>query len=221
MKDTKIYIAIVDDNGVNRKTLSTMLPYSGEVEVVFVASNGQDFLDKMKNSMHASKVQLVLMDIEMPVLDGIETVKIAAEEFPNVAFVMLTVLDDDDKIFEAVKAGAVGYLLKEEGIDNIVASIIETVHLGGSPMSPSIARRALQLLAAPSKPTKAEPQHDLSVREVEILQLLTEGHDYKSIADKLFLSSHTVRTHIYNIYKKLHVSSKSQAVSLALKKNWF
>jgi DNA-binding NarL/FixJ family response regulator len=114
---------------------------------------------------------------------------------------------------------AVGYLLKEESIDNIESSIIETVRLGGSPMSPSIARRSLQLLANPNKSTKSEPQHDLSTRELEILELLVEGLEYKEIAQCLFLSNHTVRTHIYNIYKKLHVTSKSQAVSLALKKN--
>jgi DNA-binding NarL/FixJ family response regulator len=87
-------------------------------------------------------------------------------------------------------------------------------------MSPSIARRTLQLLANPNKSTKSEPQHDLSTRELEILELLVEGLEYKEIAQRLFLSSHTVRTHIYNIYKKLQVTSKSQAVSLALKNQW-
>jgi DNA-binding NarL/FixJ family response regulator len=221
MKDTKIYVALVDDNSVNRKTLSEMLAYSGELVMVFTAVNGEDFIKKMESHPESSKVQLALMDIDMPVLDGIETVKKASKQFPKVSFVMLTVLDDDDKIFEAIVAGAVGYLLKDESVDNIVSSVIETVHLGGSPMSPTIARRALQLLASPNKSPKQSPQEDLSSREIEILQLLTEGYEYKQIAEKLFLSSHTVRTHIYNIYKKLHVSSKSQAVSLALKKNWF
>jgi DNA-binding NarL/FixJ family response regulator len=220
MIDTKIYISIVDDNPTNRKSLTDMLPRSGEVEIIFTAQNGQDFLEKMKKHPQAKKVQLVLMDIDMPIKNGIESVKIASELYPSVSYVMLTVLDDDDKIFDAIKAGAVGYLLKEESIDNIVSSIIETVRLGGSPMSPSIARRTLQLLANPNKSTQSEPQHDLSTRELEILELLVEGLEYKEIAQRLFLSSHTVRTHIYNIYKKLQVTSKSQAVSLALKNQW-
>jgi DNA-binding NarL/FixJ family response regulator len=221
MVDTKIYISIVDDNDINRKSLSNLLPRSGEVEVVFTAHNGEDFLEKMKKHPQSGKVQLVLMDIDMPRMDGIETIKIASDLYPSVFYVMLTILDDDDKIFDAIKAGAVGYLLKEETTDNIVSSIIETVRLGGSPMSPTIARRTLQLLANPNKKNKEAPQNDLSTREMEILELLVEGLEYKEIAERLFLSSHTVRTHIYNIYKKLHVSSKSQAVSLALKKNWF
>jgi DNA-binding NarL/FixJ family response regulator len=220
MRDTTIYISIVDDNATNRKSLTDMLPRSGEVEIIFTAQNGVDFLEKMRKHTQANKVQLVLMDIDMPQMNGIETVKAAAELYPSVSYVMLTVLDDDDKIFEAVKAGAVGYLLKEESIDNIVASIIETVRLGGSPMSPTIARRTLQLLVNPNKSTQAQPQHDLSPREMEILELLVQGLEYKEIANRLFLSGHTVRTHIYNIYKKLHVTSKSQAVSLALKKRW-
>jgi DNA-binding NarL/FixJ family response regulator len=221
MIDTKIYISIVDDNATNRKSLSDMLPRSGEVEILFTAHDGQDFLEKMKHHYLATKLQLVLMDIDMPLMNGIETVKIASELYPSVSYVMLTVLDDDDKIFDAIKAGAVGYLLKEETIDNIVASIVETVRLGGSPMSPTIARRTLQLLANPNKKSQETPQNDLSNREMEILELLVEGLEYKEIAQRLFLSSHTVRTHIYNIYKKLHVTSKSQAVSMALKKRWF
>ncbi len=217
--DTKIYIALVDDNPTNRRSFMQMLPLSGEIEIIFTAQNGQDFLEKLKNHPRATQIQLVLMDIDMPVLNGIETVKIATEKVPLVSFVMLTVFDDDDNIFEAIKAGAVGYLLKDESIETIVSSIIETVRLGGSPMSPTIARRTLQLLMNPKK--NKEDATEISPREMEILELLVEGLEYKQIAQRLFLSSHTVRTHIYNIYKKLHVTSKMQAVRVAMKKNWF
>ncbi len=217
--DTKIYIALVDDNPTNRQSFAQMLPLSGEVEIIFTAQNGKDFLEKLENHPKAAKIQLVLMDIDMPLMNGIETVKIASERDPSVSYVMLTVFDDDDNIFEAIKAGAVGYLLKDESIESIVSSIIETVRLGGSPMSPTIARRTLQLLVNPKK--IKEDVTEISPREMEILQLLVEGLEYKQIAQRLFLSSHTVRTHIYNIYKKLHVTSKMQAVRVAMKKNWF
>jgi DNA-binding NarL/FixJ family response regulator len=220
MQETKIHIALVDDNPTNRQSLSAMLPHSGEVEILFTAQHGKDFLEKMTSFNFANRTQLVLMDIDMPTLNGIETVKIASALYPSVSFVMLTIFDDDDNIFEAIKAGAVGYLLKDESVDNIVSSIIETVHLGGSPMSPTIARRTLQLLANPSQTNKKEDT-TLSTREMEILELMVEGLDYKETAKRLYLSSHTVRAHIYNIYKKLHVTSKTEAVKMALKKNWF
>jgi DNA-binding NarL/FixJ family response regulator len=219
MQETKIHIALVDDNPINRQSLSAMLPHSGEVEILFTAQHGKDFLEKMKTFNFANRIQLVLMDIDMPTLNGIETVKLASELYPSVSFVMLTIFDDDDNIFEAIKAGAVGYLLKDESVDNIVSSIIETVRLGGSPMSPSIARRTLQLLANPPQNKKEDTL--LSTREMEILERMVEGLDYKETAKKLYLSSHTVRAHIYNIYKKLHVTSKTEAVKMALKKNWF
>ena len=219
-QDLKIRIALVDDNPMNRQTLSEMLPQTDEIEIVFTATNGKDFLDKMAAHSKASTVQLVLMDIDMPVMDGIEAVRAASELYPSVSFIMLTIFDDDDKIFEAIKAGAVGYLLKDESIEAIVSGVIETVRLGGSPMSPRIARRTLQLLASPPKNAKKE-ETTLSKREMEILQHMVEGLDYKETAAKLYLSAYTVRAHIYNIYKKLHVCSKTEAVRMAMKKNWF
>jgi DNA-binding NarL/FixJ family response regulator len=221
MQETKIHIALVDDNPTNRASLTSLLPLSGEIDIVFTATDGKDFLDKMKGHLSSPKVQLVLMDIDMPIMNGIETVKIASERYPSVSFVMLTVFDDDDKIFEAIQAGAVGYLLKEEKVENIINSIIEAVRLGGSPMSSVIARKTLQLLANSQENNRKKEGSDLSDREMKILELMVEGLDYKQTAQKLYVSHHTVRAHIYNIYKKLHVTSKAQAVKLALKKNWF
>ena len=213
-----IHLAIVDDKQPNRVSLSEKLSFVKDINVVFLAANGEDFLEQMKQQKQLPDV--VLMDIDMPIMNGIEAVNTATELFPNTRFVMLTVFDDDDKIFEAIKAGAIGYLLKDENVDRIVAAVYEIMEYGGSPMSPRIARKALQLLSQ-GKPQKTKAETVLSVREMDILKGLVEGLDYKGVAEKLFISPHTVRTHITKIYQKLHVSSKTQAVMLAVKNKWF
>ncbi len=214
-----IHIAIVDDKQPNRVSLSEKILYYKDIVVDFMAVNGEDFLDQIK--LVKQKPDVVLMDIDMPVLNGIETVNIATEKYPNTKFIMLTVFDDDDKIFDAIKAGAIGYLLKDEGVDKIVTSIKEVVEFGGAPMSPRIARKALQLMVEGKTTQKKNEDTVLSEREKDILKGLVQGLDYKGVADLLFISPHTVRTHITNIYKKLHVSSKTQAVMLAVKNKWF
>lgn len=214
-----VHIAIVDDKQPNRVSLSEKITYANDVVVDFMAANGEDFLDQMK--LAKIKPNVVLMDIDMPVMNGIKAVNTATELYPNTQFIMLTVFDDDEKIFDAIKAGAIGYLLKDESIDKIVTSIKEVIEFGGSPMSPRIARKALQLLMQGKVEEKKNEDTILSEREKEILKGLVQGLDYKGVADKLFISPHTVRTHITNIYKKLHVSSKTQAVMLAVKNKWF
>ncbi len=214
-----IHIAIVDDKQPNRVSLSEKILYYKDIVVDFMAVNGEDFLAQIK--LAKQKPDVVLMDIDMPVLNGIETVNIATEKYPNTKFIMLTVFDDDDKIFDAIKAGAIGYLLKDEGVDKIATSIKEVVEFGGAPMSPRIARKALQLMVEGKTTQKKNEDTVLSEREKDILKGLVQGLDYKGVADLLFISPHTVRTHITNIYKKLHVSSKTQAVMLAVKNKWF
>jgi DNA-binding NarL/FixJ family response regulator len=162
------------------------------------------------------------MDIEMPLKNGIETVREAYALYPQVNFLMLTVFDDDDKIFEAIKAGAIGYLLKEEKTEVILRSIEEIIEFGGAPMSPRIARKTMQLLAKTTPSVSDNSKTDnLSDREMQVLKLLVDGLDYKNIADKLAISPNTIRKHIDNIYKKLHVTSRAQAVTMAVKKRWF
>jgi DNA-binding NarL/FixJ family response regulator len=212
-----ISIAIVDDKQPNRVSLSEKLSFVKDIQVLFMAANGEDFLEQMKTQ----KPEIVLMDIDMPVMNGIEAVNIASELYPQTKFVMLTVFDDDDKIFEAIKAGAIGYLLKDENVDRIVDAMKQIVEFGGSPMSPRIARKALQLLMGAKVDAKQKEETILSNREMDILKGLVEGLDYKGVADKLFISPHTVRTHITKIYQKLHVSSKTQAVMFAVKNRWF
>ncbi|MES2780891.1 MAG: response regulator transcription factor [Bacteroidota bacterium] len=214
-----IHIAIVDDKQPNRVSLSEKLGSIPGINVLFLAANGEDFLEQMKKQKQLPDV--VLMDIDMPVMNGIEAVNIACELYAQTKFLMLTVFDDDDKIFEAIKAGAIGYLLKDENIDRIVSAIKEIIEYGGSPMSPRIARKALQLLVKGKIEKKQKTETVLSDREMDILKGLVEGLDYKGVADKLFISPHTVRTHITKIYQKLHVSSKTQAVMVAVKNKWF
>ncbi|MCG9911790.1 MAG: response regulator transcription factor [Flavobacteriales bacterium] len=218
-----IQIAVVDDKLQNRASLKERIVQTGEIEVIISASNGKEFLEEMKLAEKDRKPSVVLMDIDMPVMDGIEAVSKASEMYPETKFLMLTVFDDDDKIFDAIRAGAVGYFLKDEKIENLIQGIKDTLDVGGSPMSPRIARKALNLLMN-SKVEITKPEADdsnLSEREKEILKLMVEGHDYKAVAEKLFISPHTVRKHIANIYEKLHVTSKVQAVRLAIKKKWF
>jgi DNA-binding NarL/FixJ family response regulator len=214
-----IHIAIVDDKQPNRVSLSEKILYYKDIVVDFMAVNGEDFLEQIK--LAKQKPDVVLMDIDMPVLNGIETVNIATEKYPNTKYIMLTVFDDDDKIFDAIKAGAIGYLLKDESVDKIVTSIKEVVEFGGAPMSPRIARKALHLMVEGKTSQRKNENPILSDREKDILKGLVQGLDYKGVADMLFISPHTVRTHITNIYKKLHVSSKTQAVMFAVKNKWF
>ncbi len=220
-----IRIAIVDDKSQNRLLLSDQIGLSDTFRIIFVAKNGVDFLTQMKALEKKQLPQVVLMDIEMPEMDGIETVAVAHMLYPETSFLMLTVFDDEEKIFEAIKAGANGYLLKDEKISIIEDYIRQLVDIGGIPMSPSIARKAMNMLVnsrsiSGSSQSETVESHELSERELEVLKLLVNGYDYKVIADKLFLSSHTVRKHIANIYGKLHVSSKAQAINLAYQKKW-
>ncbi|MFY8005286.1 MAG: DNA-binding response regulator, partial [Chitinophagaceae bacterium] len=143
----------------------------------------------------------------------------------DMQFLMLTAFSEDEKIFEAVRVGASGYLLKDEKIARIIASIEELVEEGTVPMSPIVARKTLAMLKATEKPAMLPAINEevsyLSAREMEILHGIVDGCNYQQIAEKLFISPHTVRKHISNIYDKLHVSNKTAAIKIALKKNWF
>lgn len=218
-----IRIGIVDDKLQNRSTLRDELSESEGLRVVLVAKNGLDFLDQMKELGEHERPEVVLMDIEMPEMDGISAVTKAKIIYPDVHFLMLTIFDDEDKIFEAICSGANGYLLKDEKVEIIEDYIRQIVDVGGVPMSPSIARKAMNMLARsrPEDSKMVNTEEALSEREFEVLNLLVQGYDYKIIAEKLFLSAHTVRKHIANIYNKLQVTSKAQAINLAHKKRWF
>jgi len=221
----KIPIVIVDDNTQNRLFLAEQIGYTENISITFTAKNGIDFLDKMKAIPPNLHPAIVLMDIEMPEMNGIEAVKYGRQIYPDMRFLMLTVFDDDDKIFEAIKNGASGYLLKDEKTSTIIDYIQQLMEIGGAPMSPSIARKALSLLSRSHIDEESTVKDDitetLSDRECDVLKLVVEGKDYRAIAERLFLSTHTIRKHIANIYEKLHVNSKAQVINLALQRKWF
>lgn len=212
-------IAIVDDSFQIITSIAEELTATKQVEIVIKARNGQDFLLQMKQLSAHLYPQVVLMDIDMPVMNGIETVRTCSVLYSSVKYIMLTVFDDEDKIFEAIKAGAGGYMLKEEQPSAILKAIQEVLDQQGAPMSPRIARKTLDLLT--SNQQKHSPTAtNLSDREMEILKGLVDGLDFRQIAEQLFISPFTVRNHITKVYEKLHVSSKTDAVKLAIKNNW-
>jgi DNA-binding NarL/FixJ family response regulator len=215
----EITIAIVDDKPELLMQIRENLAAFDEVDILFTAENGSMALQKLEECKQLPDV--MLMDIEMPGMDGIEATRIITSE-TGIKVLMLTVFDTDDKIFEAIKAGAAGYLLKDSKPHKII-SAIEDVMQGGSAMSPHIASRTLDLLRNATK-TETFPtpnDYNLSERETELLQLLVQGNTYQLIADTMFISHGTVRKHIENIYNKLHIHSKVEAVNKANKYKWF
>lgn len=219
-----ISIALTEDNRVNQNTFFQKIKSYPDLELLFTANNGHECLEELKHLPHHLLPQVIFMDIEMPQLNGIETIRIAKALYPQVHFIVLTVFDDDEKIFEAIKVGASGYLLKHEPASVINDAITNILEFGGAPMSPAIARKALNLLGRlPVAVTEDEltpiPEM-ITEREKEILQHMINGWDAKRIAVELSLSVLTVRKHIANIYTKLHVTSKAQVISLAHKNNW-
>ncbi len=219
METKAINIAIVDDNATLRQQLQENLMVSGEVNILFTAINGKDALEKLLTSKILPHV--ILMDIEMPEMNGIETTAIITTE-TDIKVLILTVFDTDEKIFEAIKAGAAGYLLKDSKTSRILQAIDDLLH-GGAPMSPHIASKTLAFLrTASNSPKEMQPKdYDLSDRETDLLRQLVQGLSYQQIADKLFISHGTVRKHIENIYGKLHIHSKVEAVNKVNSHKWF
>jgi DNA-binding NarL/FixJ family response regulator len=218
-----INLAIVDDRQINRTTVKEKISGYKEIELVLEAKDGNDFLQKLKEN--TQKPQVVLMDLEMPVMDGIEAIRRASAIYPDIKFIVLTVFEDNEKIFEAIKAGAGGYLLKEDSAVNIIDAITNVVEHNGIPMSPVIAQKAMELLRQTTLPAltpvaEKNETHNLTDRELDILRELSKGSNYKMIAEKLFISPLTVRKHVSNIYNKLHVNTPIQAINLIQKNNW-
>lgn len=213
----KIKIAIADDNTFLVNMVAEKLSFFDDLDLKFSAVNGADLLEKLEENHN---VDVVLMDIEMPVLNGIEATEQVKQKFPHIKIIMLTVFDNDENIFNAIKAGADGYLLKEVNAKDLYTGILETLN-GGAAMNPSIALKTLKLLRNPLNIQAIPNKEDikLTVREVEVLEQLSKGLSYNLIADNLILSVGTVRKHIENIYKKLQVHNKLEAVEKAKKNN--
>ena len=203
---TMIRIAIIEDNKVLRQTLEQLFNNTAAFECVVSLGN----LLNVVSVFHKIKPEIVLMDIGLPDISGIEGVRTIKNVFPEIQVLMFTVFDEEEKIFEAIRAGASGYLLKKTPAGEILLAV-KQLYEGGAPMSPSIARKVLRSFHAES-PTTLDP-YELTSREKEILFSLADGLSYQTIADKYFVSLSTVRTHICNIYQKLHVHSRHQAIA--------
>tara|TARA_B100000378_G_scaffold57_1_gene59 strand:- start:104 stop:754 length:651 start_codon:yes stop_codon:yes gene_type:complete len=212
-----IKIAIVDDNTFLIHAIKEKLSFFEELKFKFSATNGSELLQQLEDNFH---IDLILMDIEMPVLNGIESTQIIKQKYPHIKIVMLTAFDNDEHIFNAIQAGADGYLLKETNPQELYKGILETLN-GGAAMNPSIALKTLKLLRNPTHIQNQKDQEEISLskREVEVLENLSKGHSYTVIAEYLLLSPSTVRKHIENIYKKLQVHSKIEAVQKAKNHN--
>jgi DNA-binding NarL/FixJ family response regulator len=214
-------IALVDDQKNILNQLTTELGVYTQLNIVFTAKNGADYLQQMKNLPAVLHPQVVLMDIEMPVMGGIEAVRQSSKLYETIQYIMFTVVDDDKKLFDAIAAGADGYLLKDERADVLFESIVEIIEKKGAPMSPSIARKTLKLLLNPPRiVNNVVSPTNLTSREEQILKSTVAGLNYKQIAEKLELSPFTIRNHITRIYDKLHISSKAEAINLAIKNKW-
>lgn len=202
----QIKVFIYDDNNARRDSLKALLELSPEVVFAGEAPN----CSHVKEDMESSFPDVVLMDINMPVADGIEGLKKIKENFPHIKVLMQTVFDDSDKVFDCIRNGASGYILKKDSPQRILQAIQE-VYDGGAVMNPGIALKVLDYF----QPQKID--NPLSGREAEVLKLLADGLSYKMVADKLFLSFNTVNTHVKHIYEKLHVSSLGQAIAFYYK----
>ncbi len=210
-----IPVALVEDLPALRASLIERLRLSGRVEVVLAAGSGEAFLAALPTA--PVRPRLVLMDLGLPGLSGAETTARLRAADPDLPVLVLTVFEDDEQILAAVQAGATGYLLKDTPTDRLVAAIEELL-AGGAPLSPIVARKLLRLAAETPLPSRpAGPAVTLTDREREILQHVVEGDTEARIAELLFISPHTVRSHLVHIYGKLQVNSRAGAVREAFR----
>ena len=208
MEETQrnIRVSIVEDNHFIRMALEQILINAVGYDVVALYGSGEEAVNKMPDEIP----DVVLMDINMGKMSGIEAVRIIKEKCPSIQFMMCTVYEDDEKIFDALAAGASGYILKKTKAAELVAAIRD-LYEGGAPMSGQIASRVVASFRKKEESRDIVLLESLSAREHEILELLVKGRLYKEIASTLVISQETVRKHVYNIYKKLHVNNRVEA----------
>ncbi len=208
---TLITVAIVDDDESMRSSLKWMLEFTDGYACAGSYASCAEALE----GLGTSPADVVLMDIGMPGTSGIACVRKLKELFPQMQVVMQTVYSDDDRIFESLRAGAVGYILKKTPSLKLLQAISDA-YAGGAPMSGEVARRVLAFFQRPPAPADGTV---LTERETEVLEALIEGHSYKVIAERLYVSVHTVRFHLHNIYEKLHVGSRAEAVAKVMQQH--
>ncbi len=207
-----ITISIVEDLDEVRDGLKNFIGLNSEFKIQDTYKTAEEAAYEIP--LH--KPDIVIMDINLPGMNGIECIREIKNKVPNTQFMMFTVYENDEKVFEALKAGASGYLLKNTGLVNMLESLKE-LYAGGSPMSPNIARKLVTVFREQEK--NLELTETLSKRENEILQHLSKGLLYKEIAEQLHISTATVRQHIHKIYEKLHVQNRTEAINKAFRKN--
>lgn len=207
-----IRVAIFEDNKHLRETFQLLLDTAPGCACTGAWPNCNDLL----KVLHANPCDIVLMDIEMPGMNGIEATKIIKEHFPEINVLIQTVFFEDEYIFNAICSGASGYILKSTTPQGYLDAIND-VKTGGSPMTPGIARRVLELFKSNLQPQTTADDYNLTNQEKRVLQQLVKGKSYKLAADSLFVSIDTIKTHVRNIYAKLHVHSGTEAVSKAIR----
>jgi DNA-binding NarL/FixJ family response regulator len=205
-----IQILLYDDNEAIRQSLYTLIKEEPDFDVTAMLSNAET----VETDISELKPDVILMDIDMPHVDGVEAVKRIRKRNSEIPIIMLTVFEDNENIFKAIYAGASGYILKRHASIEIPAAI-RNVLSGGAPMTGTVAKKVLQML--PIAKTAAQEKTDLTIRETEILRLLINGYSYKMIADQAKIGIDGVRFHIKKIYEKLHVHSATEAVSKAIR----
>lgn len=205
--ENTINVAIVEDDPEIRQTLSLIINGTPGYSCLYTYENCELAIDDLPKRY----IQVVLMDIELPGMSGIQGIRNLKPNMPGTDFLMLTIKQDDDSIFQSICAGASGYLIKDTPPSELLR-FIDEVNNGGAPMSANIARKVIQSF-------QSNQPSPLSERETGILRLLCDGMNYKAIAQHLYISAHTVKSHIKNIYKKLHVNSRGAAVKKAIKNN--
>ena len=215
MTTTPIRLLIVDDHNLFRQGLIRILGDYAQLQIVGQAANGQDALALVEQL----QPDVVLMDVNMPVLSGPDAVRQMRARFPGLPVVMLTVSERDDDLFDAIRAGAQGYLLKNVGAAELIDAI-QRVREGEAILAPSMAVRLLAEFRSLAEQAPSEPQKmqvgELSERELDVLRLVAQGLSNKEIADSLGLSEHTVKTHLANILDKLHLRSRAHAAAYAV-----
>ena len=220
-----IKLAIVEDTPSLRKRIEEMFSFYKDIRLVASYASGEAAIDGIKKLPPSRIPDVILMDIMLPKISGIETTIAIKEFFPDTEIIMITVFEDEQKIFQSIQAGASGYLLKDDPSDKIVEAVRE-LSKGGAPMSQSVAKKLLEFTRGQIESSVIDKaknltstEFELSDREKQLLNGLVQGGTYATLAKQLFISPLTVKTHIKKIYKKLHVHSRANAVRVALEKH--
>lgn len=207
-----IKVFVTDDHSIVRKGIKATLELVPDMEFIGEASNGREAVERVA-SLHPD---VILMDLMMPIMDGVEAIRQIKEQNPDIRILVLTTFAGEDKIFPAIKAGALGYQLKDSDPEELVEAIRQ-VYRGESALHPIVARKVLQELSKPAEKEKKPTSEPLTPREMEILRFVAQGMENTEIAEKLFISEATVRTHVSNIMSKLHLASRTQVALFALR----